>query len=109
MAQIYSKPFVVQKGLSGAGSSVVVPAGRVYIVKEVTIYASPLLGLTTIFLEHEPTGAALIAQDASLTSSLWFGFFGSLVFDAGEGFHFQVNSSFGEAADVSAHGYDLAV
>lgn len=96
-----------QKGLSGRGASVFALDGQVMIVKEVTIYASPLLGLTTIFLEDDETGAALIAQDANLESPLWFGFFGSLVFHGGQGFHFQVDSTFSEEADVYAGGYIL--
>jgi hypothetical protein len=77
---VYSTRFITTKGLSGTGSSYTVPAGLVAVVKEV-----------------------------SITAPLWFGFYGGIVFEPGQGFHFQVNNSFGEAADVSAHGYLLTL
>jgi hypothetical protein len=106
-SSVFSRGFQTIKGLTGTGPSIIVPAGHVYIVKQVTIYSSPILGLLTCFLEDEATGAALIAQDASISSALWFGFYGGLVFPEGGGWHFQVDNSFGEAADVSVSGYDL--
>lgn len=108
MSLIYSKRFVAVQGLSGTGASVICPAGRVYIVKQLTIYASPLLGLTTVFFEDDASGAALWAQDATIGSPVSGTFFGSFVFTAGEGFHYQVDNGFGEAADVYAGGYDLS-
>lgn len=108
MADVYSKRFYALQGLSGTGASVIVPPTRVYVVKQLTVYASPLLGLTTVFFEDESTGAALWAQDATIGSPVSGSFYGSFVFEAGQGFHFQVDSGFGEGADVYAGGYDLA-
>lgn len=84
-----------------------VPPGRVYVVREVTIYCSTLTS-TAIFFQDDTTGAALIRGTATIENGLWFGFYGAFVFDEGQGFHFQVNNAVGESADVYAGGYDLA-
>lgn len=106
---VYSTRFITTKGLSGTGASYTVAAGLVAVVKEITVYASPLLGLTTVFFEDDLTGAAFWAQDATVGSPVTGSFYGGIVFEPGQGFHFQVNNAFGEAADVSAHGYLLTL
>lgn len=106
---LYSQRFLVQPGLSGTGPSFIVPTGFRAIVKQVTLYAAPLLANTAAFFEHEPSGAALFAERFNINAGGWAGFYGALVFDAGEGFHFQVNNAAGEAADVYAGGYLLSV
>jgi hypothetical protein len=105
---IFSKRFLAQAGLTGTGPSVTVPAGRVYIVKQVTIYAAPLLATTAAFFEDDSSGAALFASRFLIDAGGWVGLYGALVFEAGQGFHFQVNNTLGEGADVYAGGYDLS-
>lgn len=106
-SRIFSRPFYVKQGLSGTGPSIIVPAGHVYVVKQVTMYASPL-AVTTVFFEHEPSGAALFSTRFNIDAGGSTFFYGAIAFEAGEGFHFQVNSDpLGEAADVYAGGYDL--
>lgn len=105
---VYSRRFLCQAGLTGRGASVVVPAGRVYIVREVTIYCSTF-STTAIFFEDDTTGAALIRGTATVELGLWFAFYGAFVFEPGQGFHFQVNNGVGESADVYAGGYDLSL
>lgn len=107
MAQLYSRRFIAQQGLSGAGGSITVPAGRVYVVKQVTIYSSPLAAVRAFF-EDDTSGAALFSGTFTGTSGGWVGFYGALVFEAGQGFHFQVDATFLDAADVYAGGYDLS-
>lgn len=86
-----------------------VPSGHVYIVKQLTSYGNPLLNVQVFF---EQTAGAVgtpslwAIQHTGLAAS-WFGFYGHLVFLPGETFRFQVNAGPGDAADVSAHGYDL--
>jgi hypothetical protein len=104
---VYSTRFIAQAGLSGTGSSVVVPAGRVYVVRQLTMYSSPLLAQVAAFFEDDATGAALFSSRFTPDAGGWVGFYGALVFEEGNGFHFQVNSSTGDAADVYAGGYDL--
>lgn len=104
---LFSRRFIAAAGLSGTGPSVTVPAGHVYVVKQVTIYATPLLALTSAFFEDDTTGAALFQGRFTLNAGGWVGFYGALVFEAGQGFHFQVNNALGEQADVYAGGYDL--
>jgi hypothetical protein len=104
---VYSTQFYAFQGLSGTGASITVPAGHVYVVKQVTMYASPLLGQTAVFFQDDVSGAALFASRFNIDAGGWAGLFGTLVFEAGQGFHFQVNASLTDSADVSAHGYDL--
>jgi hypothetical protein len=107
MATVYSTRFIVTKGQGGTGPSVTVPAGFVYVVKQVTAYINPIISQTTVFFEDDDTGAALFRANATFPDSGWFGFFGTIVFEEGQGFHFQVDSTTGDVADVSAHGYAL--
>jgi hypothetical protein len=86
---------------------VTVPAGHVYVVKQITIYSSPLLSFLAAFFEDDTTGGALFASRFLADAGGWVGFYGALVFEAGQGFHFQVDSTAGEHADVYCGGYDL--
>lgn len=108
MSTIYSKRWIAQAGLAGTGSSVTVPAGHVYVVKQITIYAS-VLGTLAAFFEDDTSGAALFSARFTSSAGGWQGFYGALVFEAGDGFHFQVNAALLDTADVYAGGYDLTV
>lgn len=108
MAQLYSRRFIAVQGLSGTGASITVPAGRVYIVKQVTIYSDPTFGILRSFFQDDSSGAALFTSQTNIGTPLWSGFYGHLVFEAGQGFHFQVSGSLGDSADVYAGGYDLS-
>lgn len=106
-APVYSTRFQVIAGLGGTGPSITVPLGHTYVVKQLTAYASPVLGQTNVFFEDDDTGAALFRAGFQITLGGWAGFFGSIVFKEGQGFHFQVDNPSGELADVGAFGYDL--
>jgi hypothetical protein len=80
----------------------------VAVVKQVTIYSSPIANLAAFF-EDDDSGAALFANRFTITDAGWVGFYGALVFEPGGGFHFQVNASIGDAADVYAGGYLLTL
>lgn len=84
-----------------------VPAGHVYVVKQVTMYSTPVIGQLAAFFEDDTSGAALFASRFQIDAGGWVGFYGALTFEAGQGFHFQVDSTAGERADVYAGGYDL--
>jgi hypothetical protein len=108
MAQsVFSTRFLAQAGLAGTGVSVLVPAGHVYIVKQVTMYASPSIGPIRMFLEDDTTGAALFSAATQAGTPGWFGLYGALVFEPGQGFHFQIDAFPTDAADVYCGGYDL--
>jgi hypothetical protein len=81
----------------------------VAIVKQVTLYCSALLGQVHMFLEDNTSGAALFSAAVNPGTPEWFGFYGALVFNAAQGFHFQVDGTPGDAADVYAGGYLLAL
>jgi hypothetical protein len=104
---VYSTRFLAQQGLSGTGPSITVPAGHVYVIKQVTFFMSALLGQMHAFLEDDASGAALFAGAVNPGTPEWFGFFGSLTFLPGDGFHFQVDAVPTDAADVYCGGYDL--
>lgn len=106
MARLFSKRWIAQAGLAGTGGSVTVPAGHVYVVKQVTIYSSPI-ALLRAFFEDDSSGGALFSATFSAGAGGWQGFYGALVFEEGQGFHFQVNATLLDAADVYAGGYDL--
>jgi hypothetical protein len=105
--QLYSTRFLAVQGLAGTGASVTVPPGHVYIVKQLTLYSNPLLGQVHAFFEDDTSGAALFSGGWNPGTPEWFGFYGALVFLPGQGFHFQVDVTVGDAADVYAGGYDL--
>lgn len=107
MAPVFSERFFVQKGLSGTSSAVIVPAGYTFIVKQITLYMSSTLATIDAFLEDAGSGAALFHGGVSAGGGAWFGFYGALVFAAGESFQFNVVTSLGESADVYAGGYRL--
>jgi hypothetical protein len=104
---IFSTRFLAQQGLAGTGASITVPAGHVYIVKQVTLYSNPLLGQVHAFFEDDTSGAALFSAGWNPGTPAWFGLYGALVFEEGQGFHFQVDVTAGDACDVYAGGYDL--
>jgi hypothetical protein len=106
MAVVYSHRFIAQQGLAGTGGSVTCPAGVVYVVKQITMYAS-VLGTVAAFFEDDASGAALMSArfNASQGGSEYF--YGALVFGPGEGFHFQVNATLTDTVDVYAGGYIL--
>jgi hypothetical protein len=97
----------VQRGLSGTGASVTVPVGHVYIVKQLTMYMNSTLGDIDAVFQDAVSGAALFHGAVSTGGGAWFGFYGALVFEAGDEMRFVVASTFSESADVSASGYDL--
>jgi len=76
-----------------------VPAGKVAIVKQVTIYVDPTTLPTRVFLEDGATGAALFTGQQTAGNPEWFGFYGAI--------HFQVSAGPGDGADVYAGGYLL--
>jgi hypothetical protein len=104
----YSKRFLVRAGLSGNSESVTVPDGRVYVIKQITFYAN-VISPTAAFLEDDVSGAALFS--ARFTGDLggWQGFYGALVFEPGDGFHFTVDTGPLDAVDCFCSGYDLSL
>lgn len=104
---IYSARFIAQAGLSGTGAPVTVPSGFVYVVKQVTIYMDPSFGVSRAFFQDGRSGAALFSSGTNIGTPLWAGFYGALVFEVGDSFHFQVDVSGSDGADVYAGGYVL--
>lgn len=71
-----------------------------------TIYAS-VLGTLAAFFEDDTSGAALFSARFTSSAGGWQGFYGALVFEENQGFHFQVNAALTDSADVYAGGYLL--
>lgn len=105
--QLYSVRFQAIQGLSGTGPSTTVPAGHVYVVKQLTIYVDPTTLPTRVYFQDDVSGAALFSGAQTAGNPEWFGFYGAMVFGPGDGFHWQVDAGPGDGADVFASGYDL--
>jgi hypothetical protein len=109
LQEVYSSRFICVAGLSGTGTTYLVPSGKVAVVKQVTAYCSPGAFSSTLFLEDDATGAALWQHEFQ-GSAGWAEYFGSWVFEPGQGFHFQLDVSppgSNVSADVYAGGYLL--
>lgn len=104
---VYSARFIAVQGLTGSSSSVVVPTGHVYVVKQLTMYTNPTFAPARGFFVDETSGATLFSAATAAGTPGWFGFFGSLVFDEGQAFHWKASISGTDAIDVGAFGYDL--
>lgn len=107
-SSVYSRQFFAWQGLNGHGTTIVVPTGTVYIVKQVTIYANGLLGTVRTFFRDLDSGATLFTGQASEGVPSWFGFYGALVFEPGASFRFEVSAIGTDGADVYAGGYSLS-
>ena len=105
---IYSTRFICLQGVTGNSGTVTVPVGKVYIVKQLTFYSNPLLAPARGFFVDEQSGAALFGAATNAGTPAWFGFYGQLVFEAGQGFHWHAEVSIGDAIDVGAFGYVLS-
>jgi hypothetical protein len=81
----------------------------VYVVKQITLYMASLLGQMHAFFQDDSSGAALFAGAVNPGTPEWFGFYGQMVFEPGDGFHFQVDVTPGDSADVFCCGYDLTL
>jgi hypothetical protein len=108
-SSVYSRRFQSHQGLQGTGPSTLVPAGHVYVVKQVTFYCSALLGQVHMFLQDDASGAALFAAAVNPGTPEWFGFYGAIVFEPGDAFHFQIDVTLSDSADAYAGGYDLTL
>ncbi len=104
----YSRPFYAFQGLNNPGSTITVPAGRVYVVKQLTFYSSAILAPCRGFFRDLDSGATLFSAAVAPGTPGWFGFFGSLAFEAGASFRWEVSAALTDGADVYAGGYDLA-
>jgi hypothetical protein len=107
MARLFSKRFSCEVGVNGNGITTVVPAGHVYVVKQLTFYANPVFGPLRAFFRDLGSGATVFAASAFDGTPNWEGFYGAIVFPAGASFRWETATFFTDAADVSASGYDL--
>jgi hypothetical protein len=107
MASVFSKPFIVAQGVSGVTSTVTVPAGHTYVVKQLTCYSNPLSPLTAFFESTTMGTPAIFFAGFPGAAAAWFGFYGAIAFEEGQSFRWAVNAGIGDGADVYAGGYDL--
>ncbi len=104
---VYSTKFYSFQGLNNPGTIITVPAGHVYVVKQLTFYSSAVLAPCRGFFIDVDSGATLFSAAVNAGTPGWFGFFGTLVFEPGQSFRWSVSAALTDGADVSAHGYDL--
>jgi hypothetical protein len=104
---IYSAGWIYERGLNGAGATIVVPENHTYIIKQLTFYSNPLLSPARGFFRDLLTGASLFSCGTQAGTPGWFGFYGALVFAEGSEFRWEVEAELTDGADVYAGGYDL--
>lgn len=114
MATVYSSRFISQQGVNGDGETVTVPEGHRHLIKQLTFYSNPSLGVVRGFFRDLQTGATLFGcatgvSALGLPEPGWFGFFGSLVFDELMQYRWETASTLTDAADVGAFGWDLTL
>jgi hypothetical protein len=87
---------------------VTVPPGKVFIVKQLSAYASPLLGTVHVFFHHADYSAALWSVQFTIDQSGNAFFYGAFVFRENESMDFHVSTTDPtDGADVYAGGYIL--
>lgn len=105
---VYSTRFIQLAGLSSDSETVTVPAGRVYVVKQLSVYCNPTVDDIGVFFQSVGNSGALFANHFDVEHAGWVGFYGALTFLEGEGFRFHVDGVLVDSgADVYAGGYDL--
>jgi hypothetical protein len=104
---VYSTRFQAYQGLNGNGPTITVPAGHTYVVKQLTCYMDPSLGVIRAFFRDLLSGATEFSCATTLLAPEWFGFFGTIVFEEGQDFRWEVSATLTDGADVSIHGFDL--
>jgi hypothetical protein len=107
MAPLYSTSFLNLHNLSGVSAPITVPAGHRYIVRQLTAYASPGFASVYAYFRNLTHGNVLYSVGWAPGQVEWFGFYGALVFQAGESFRWETQSVGPETADLYAGGYDL--
>jgi hypothetical protein len=105
--QVFSRRFIAVQGLHTSTTPIVVPAGHVYVIKQLTMYANPLVQPARGFFRDVGSGAALFSAGTNAGTPGWFGFFGSLAFEPGDSFQWHAEVGIGDDIDVYAGGYDL--
>lgn len=107
MFRLFSTRFIAQQGLSGSSEIVTVPQGHLFVVKQLTMYANPLLAPARGFFRDLESGAALFSAATTTGTPGWFGFYGALTFESGQSFQWHAEVELTDAIDVYAGGYDL--
>lgn len=103
---IYSQRFIAQQALTAGSAIVTVPAGMVYVVKQLTVYGNTLLSWHANF-RCVNSGETRFSFGDSGGRGAWGGFYGALVFESGEQFQWQAVVQVGDSVDVYAGGYVL--
>lgn len=85
----------------------IVPDNHVHIIKQLAVYANPILGITSVFFQDSLTGAALFHAAFNVDAGGSQFFYGALVFGPGSRYRFFVDAADNNGADVYAGGYDL--
>lgn len=104
---VYSTQFISQQGVNGSSSTVTVPAGHTYIVKQVGAYGSSTIVAIDCFLVDGSSGAAVWHGKVDGGTNGWNGFYGAFVFEEGDSFHMNIEAAPADSADCFCSGYDL--
>lgn len=107
MASVFSRRFISVQGLNGHSGAVTVPAGHTYVIKQLTAFSNPVLGPWAADFHSLSTGETRFSAGGPDGARLWIGFYGALVFEAGESFEWESFVTPPDGVDVYAGGYDL--
>lgn len=109
MARVYSFGMIRAHASPGHDAKVTVPHAFVFVVKMITVFASPDLGTTGVFFQCFDDGVSFAHYQAGVTSEIVELTPCTITFNEGETFGFRVVSNAGESADVSASGFALSL
>lgn len=107
MSSVFSRRFIAVQGLTGASSVVVVPAGHTYVIKQLTAFGDTAVGGWSADFRCTTSGETRFSAGSNLGAKAWFGLYGALVFEEGDGFQWQAFVQPLDSIDVYAGGYDL--
>jgi len=108
-APAYSRRFLTRKGLSSNSQVIQVPAGRVYVVRAVTMYVNAFVGGVVALKDWTHDSILILHTWGPADRRSEFDDV-RLVFEPGEGFLIAAGGlGAGDSADVSISGYDLSL
>lgn len=105
--RVYSRPFISLKGLKG-DASVTVPAGHVWVVRAITIYAHTILDtISAAFKDFDQDSVVFYADwSPGQRNSVYADV--HMAFDSFTSFGFAIGADvLSDGADVYCGGYDL--
>lgn len=103
MAAVYSSRLYRVSGLNGGSGTITVPAGEVWIVRDVDAYSGAVVGTVTVRFLDIDTGGTIWENTGGINTATYASWRGRQVFEAGDSFAFSAS----DLSDIRASGYKL--